>query len=243
VERDRNPDATEPSRDDRYRPPAVRPRPSHLRPRLRRPRSAGTLLALGALAALVALAGDGQSPPAAAAPRDPAPAGDVRQLDFSAISQPGVVCADAAPDAARRSIGVTAGESALLDDATFARLTVAPEPVYGDLGGDGREEAVVRTTCAYGANGAEDTVQVWSANGRLPMLVDTVAGAPRAVADDSRFPPVLQDVAIVGERLELTYGVFDDDAPHCCPTGRAVVTYELDGGLAVVGEADVEPID
>jgi hypothetical protein len=240
--RDRNPDATEPSRDDRYRSPAVRPRPSHLRPRLRRPRSVGTLVALGAFAAVVALAGDGQAPPAAAAPAEP-PTGDVRDLDFSAISQPGVVCNEASPGVARRSIGLTAGESALLDEDTFARLTVAPQPVYGDLGGDGREEAVVRATCAYGANGAEETVQVWWANGRLPMLVDTIDGAPEALADDSRFPPVLQDVAIADERLELTFGVYDDDAPHCCPSGRAVVTYELDGGLVVVGEPEVEPID
>ena len=199
--------------------------------------------ALGALAALVALAGDGQSPPAAVAPRD---AGARRRRPPPRLLRHLAARRGVRRRGARRGSPIDRGDGgrdALLDEATFARLSVAPEPMYGDLDGDGREEAVVRTTCAYGANGAEDTVQVWSANGRLPMLVDTVGGAPRAVADDSRFPPVLQDVAIAGDRLELTYGVFDDDAPHCCPSGRAVVTYELDGGLAVVGEAVVEPID
>ena len=206
-------------------------------------RSSVTLLALGALAAVVAVAGDAQpARPAAAAPADPAPTDSVRTVDFSALAQPGVACADALPDATPRSIGVSAGESALLDQATFAQLIVDPVVLYGDLDGDGRDEAVVRATCAYGANGAEDTVQVWSASGRLPLLIDTITGAPDSVADDSRFPPELLDVALDGDEVLVTYGVYDEDAPHCCPTGQAVVTYELDGGLSVVGRPQVDPI-
>lgn len=235
--RDRNADATEPSHDFRYRPPVVRT-PSRSR------RSSAILLALGVLAAVVAVAGDAQpTRPAAAAPGDPAPTDAVRSLDFSSLAQPGVACSDALPDATPRSIGVTGGESALLDSASFTQLTVDPVVLYGDLDGDGRDEAVVRVTCAYGANGAEDTVQVWSANGRLPLLIDTITGAPDSVADDSRFPPPLLDVTLVGDDVLVTYGVYADDAPRCCPTSQAVVTYELDGGLSVVGRPDVESID
>lgn len=234
--RDRNPDATEPSHDVRYRPPVVRT-PSRSR------RSTLSLLALGALAAVAALAADAQpTRPAAAAPAEPAPGDDVRDLDFAAIAQPGVACSDALPGATPRTIGVAAGESALLDEANLAQLTVDPEVLYGDLDGDGRDEAVVRSTCAYGANGAEDTVQVWSANGRLPMLVDTITGAPDSVADDSRFPPPVLDVAVDGDELQVTFGVYADDAPNCCPSSQAVVTYGLDGGLSVVGRPRVEPI-
>ena len=235
--RDRNPDATEPSHDFRYLSSVVRT--------ASRPRSSTlTLLVLGVLAAVVAVAGNAQpTRPAAAAPADEAPTDEVRQLDFSAIAQPGVACSDALPEAAPPSIGVTAGESALLDDATFARLEVDPEVLYADLDGDGDDEAVVRATCEFGANGAEDTVQVWSANGRLPLLVDTVTGPPGSVADDSRFPPSLLDVAVDGDELLITFGVYDDDAPHCCPTSEAVVTYELDGGLSVVGRPQVQAID
>jgi hypothetical protein len=154
-----------------------------------------------------------------------------------------VVCSDALPETAPPSIGITAGESPLLDDATFTRLEVDPEVLYADLDGDGDDEAVVRATCEFGANGAEDTVQVWSANGRLPLLVDTVTGPPGSVADDSRFPPSLLDVAVDGDELLITFGVYDDDAPHCCPTSEAVVTYELDGGLSVVGRPQVQAID
>jgi hypothetical protein len=237
VPRDRNPDATEPSHDVRYRPPVVR---TASRPR----RSALTLLALGALAAVVAVAGNAEpTRPAAAAPADTAPRDEVRGLDFSAIAQPGVACADALPDAAPASIGVVAGESALLDDATFARLEIDPAVLYADLDRDGDDEAVVRATCVFGANGAEETVQVWTASGRLPLLVDTITAPPGSVAEDSRFPPSLIDVSVDGDELQVTFGVYDDDAPHCCPTSEAVVTYELDGGLSVVGRPQVEQID
>jgi hypothetical protein len=237
VPRDRNPDATEPSHHIRYRPPVVR---TASRPR----RSTLTLLALGVLAAVVAVAGNTQpTQPAAATPADTAPTDEVRGLDFSAIAQPGVACSDALPETAPSSIGVTAGESALLDEATFARLEIDPDVLYADLDGDGDDEAVVRATCSFGANGAEETVQVWTANGRLPLLVDTVTGPPDSVADDSRFPPSLLDVAVDGGELQVTFGVYDDDAPHCCPTSEAVVTYELDGGLSVVGRPQVRPTD
>jgi hypothetical protein len=213
------------------------------RPRPRPRRSTLTLLVLGVLAAVVAVAGNSQpTRPAAAAPADTAPSDEVRGLDFSTIGQPGVACSDALPGAAPLSIGVTAGESALLDEGTFARLEVDPDVLYADLDGDGDDEAVVRATCSFGANGAEETVQVWSANGRLPLLVDTVTGPPRSVAGGSRFPPSLLDVAVDGGELQITFGVYDDDAPHCCPTSEAVVTYELDGGLSVVGRPQVRPI-
>jgi hypothetical protein len=207
-------------------------------------RSTATLLTLGVLAAVVAAAGDAQpARPAAAAPGDPAPTDDVHSFDFSGLTQPGVSCSEALPGAAPRSIGVSHGASALLDAATFAQLSVDPGVLYGDLDGDGSDEAVVRATCTYGANGAEDTVQVWAANGRLPLLIDTITAAPDSVADDSRFPPQLLDVALDGDEVLLTYGVYADDAPHCCPSAQAVVTYELDGGLTVVGDPDVETID
>lgn len=232
--RNRNPDATQPSYDVRYRPPVVRP---SSRPR----RSTFTLAALGALAATAAMAGSADpSSPAAAAP-----GGDgndaVHDLDFARVAQPGVTCADALPGATPRVIGVAGGASGVLDDTTLARLRVDPTVRYGDLDGDGTDEAVVRATCDYGANGAEDTVQVWGANGRLATLVDTVTGAPEAVADESRFPPRVVDVAVDGGTLEITFSVHSADDPHCCASEQAVVSYTLDGGLAVDGRPTFEP--
>lgn len=233
--RDRNPDATKPSHDVRYRPPVVRT-PS--RPR----RSTFTLATLGTLAAAVALAGSADtSRPASAAPADGG-ADAVHGLDFTGVAQPGVTCADAVEGDTPRVIGVAGGASAVLDHVTLARLTVHPDVLYADLDGDGTDEAVVRTTCDYGANGAEDTVQVWSANGRLATLVDTVTEAPEAVVDESRFDPGVVDVAVDDGALEVTFSVHADDDPNCCASEQAVVTYTLDGGLEVDGRPQISAV-
>lgn len=235
VARDRNPDATKLSHYVGYASPLVRI-PSRSR------RSSLGILALGAFAAVVAFAGDAQPARSASAPAASRVDEAVRDLDFATIAQPGVTCTGALTAGAPGSIGITGGQSALLDEATVARLTVDPEVLYADLDGDGGDEAVVQATCSYGANGEQDAVQVWSVVGRLPVLVDTVIGAPDAVADGSRFPPPVVDVAVEGGELVVRFGVYDDDAPHCCPSSQAAVTYQLDRGLTVVGDPEVGPL-
>ena len=231
--RDRNPDATKPSHDVVYLPPVVRT-PSRSR------RSTVTLAALGGLAAVVALANPSEPvAPAAAAPAgEEADAG--HDLDFRTVTQPGSVC-DEALDAPPRLITVADGSSGLLDDATVTRLSIDDEVQYADLDGDGSDEAVVQLSCDYGANGVQDDVQVWRSSGRLTQLVDTVSAAPASVADDSAFPPAVASVAVDGSTVEITWQVWADDDPHCCPSRQAVVAYELDGGLEVTGEPEIEP--
>lgn len=233
VARDLNHSATRPSHDVVYLPPVVRT-PSRSR------RSTVTLALLGCLAGVVALANPSDpAPPAAAAPADRG--GDpVHELDFRTVTQPGSVCADAL-DAPPRLITVVDGASGVLDDATVTRLSIDDEVLYADLDGDGGDEAVVRVSCDFGANGVQDSVQVWRSSGRLTQLVDTVSDAPGSVAGDSAFPPGVAAVALDGPAVEITWHVWGDDDPHCCPSRQAVVAYELDGGLEVTGEPVVEP--
>ncbi|HEX5366325.1 MAG TPA: LppP/LprE family lipoprotein [Acidimicrobiales bacterium] len=205
-------------------------------------RSPLTLLALGVMAAVVAVAGSADSSRSASAAASAGrTSGDIHEIDFASVAQPGVTCADAVDDHAPRAIAVSGGVSDVLDRLTLARLRVDPAVVYGDLDDDGDDEAIVRTSCTFGANGAEESVQVWASAGRLPILVDTVTGAPRRVADDSRFPPTVADVAVDGDDLAVTFEVWAQDDPHCCPTQQAVVRYALDGDLEVDGRPRVGP--
>jgi hypothetical protein len=191
------------------------------------------------MAALVAVASDAQpAQPADAAVQDEAPSDRVRQIDFKGVAQPGAACNEGVSALAPRLIPVAAGASEVLDEQSFARLEVG-DVLYGDLDGDGSEEAVVHTVCNYGANGRQDTVQVWALNGRLPMLVDSVSNAPGSVSDDSSLPPSVQSVALDGGELLITYSHFADDDPHCCPSELATVAYALDGGLEAVGDPEI----
>jgi hypothetical protein len=196
------------------------------------------LAGLGVMAALVALAGNAQPvEPVDAAVRQDTPSEIVRAIDFSTVAQPGDSCTDALAeaDAAPRRIPVERGASQLLDEGSLARLEVDDEVLYGDLDGDGDDEAVVRAVCNYGANGAEHTVQVWTVNVRVPVLVAAVSEAPDEVAAGSGLPPSVHDVEIDGSELIVTFTHYADDDPHCCPSQQTAVTYELDDGLEPVG--------
>ncbi len=216
-----------------------------MRTRSRSHNSRRALAALGVMAALVALAGNPEpAPPADAAVGDGAPAGptDVRGIDFTALAQPGSACADAVTGTPPPLIGVTGGASDLVDEQSFARLEIDGEVLYADLDDDGDDEAVVHAQCSYGANGVQDTVQVWALNGRLPMLIDTITGPPAEVADDSSLPPRVRDVAVDGDELLVTFTHYGDDDPNCCPSQQTVVTYELDNGLEPVGDPSTSSI-
>ena len=228
MHRDRNPDVTERSHDVLYGHPVVRTSS----------RNRSALAGLGLLAALVAVAaGDtGVGRPADASVGQQAPELTVQDIDFTEVAQPGSLCAGPLSGTAPRIIALDGGTSPLLDESTFARLEVADDIAYADLDGDGRDEAVVHASCTYGANGVEDSVQVWTVRGRLPMLVDAVSGAPEEVAEDSAFPPTVLDVDVDGDEVVVTFTHHDDGDPHCCPSRATEVRYELDGGLEVTGE-------
>jgi hypothetical protein len=196
-----------------------------------------TLAGLGLMAGLVALASDPRATqPVEAAPVADAPAGfTIRDVDFSQAAQPGSTCDDGLADAVPAAITLTRGASDLLDPRSVTRLEVDRAVGYGDLDGDGREEAVVHAVCHYGANGAQDTVQVWTAARGQRRLLDTLTGAPEAVADASAFPPAVVAVAVRGDEVLVTFTSYGDDDPHCCPSKQTEVRYQLDGG-------DLEPV-
>jgi hypothetical protein len=158
----------------------------------------------------------------------------IRLLDFEEIDQRGSACADALPDAPS-TIRVSQGQSRLLDENMLVRLVVEGTAVYGDLDGDGNDEAAVHTVCEYGANGAQDQVQVWD--------LDADAARPRATLDrppsglGQGLPPTVKDVLIQGGELSVTWQSYSEDAPRCCPDQETTVRYEVDGGeVTQVGE-------
>jgi hypothetical protein len=195
-----------------------------------------TLVVLGALAAGVALAGGGRSDGAA----DASPAVDkdaIRDVDFSEVAQPGTACADGLRISPPKRIAVDAGASALLDLGRQTRLEVDDAVVYGDLDGDGAEEAVVHATCTYGANGAQDTVQVWALDDDGdPVLAASVDEPPARLTGP--LPPSVKTVVVRDGEVAVTWTHYDDDDPNCCPSKQTALRYELDGdALDQVGRA------
>ncbi|HET6950574.1 MAG TPA: LppP/LprE family lipoprotein [Acidimicrobiales bacterium] len=198
------------------------------------------LASLGALAAAVALGGGGRQSTDAA---DAAPAGDphaIRDVDFAEVAQPGSACADGLRYSPPKRISVDAGESGLLDLSRQTRLEVDDSVDFGDLDGDGADEAVVHATCRYGANGAQDTVQVWTLDDGEPVLVTSVDEPPARITGP--LPPSVKSVTVSRGEVAVTWTHYADDDPNCCPSEQTVLRYALDGdALDQVGRPVTRP--
>jgi LppP/LprE lipoprotein len=166
---------------------------------------------------------------AAAAPTD------IRAVDFGEVAPPGSACAEGLRFTPPAAIPVARGRSPVLDIGRVTRLEVDPNVAYGDLDGDGRDEAVVHVVCTYGANGAEDTVHVWAqARAGRTVHVASLTEPPRSITGP--LPPAVEDVAVDGRQVEVTWTQYVAGDRNCCPSRLTTVTYELDGaGLDRVG--------
>jgi hypothetical protein len=152
------------------------------------------------------------------------------------VSQPGTACAEGLRVTPPRRIAVARGESAVLDLGRLTRLEVDSDVAYGDLDADGADEAAVHVICTFGANGADDSVQVWSLRNGTPAIVDTIAEPPARLAGS--FPPAVKKVAISDGDVVVTWTHYADDDPNCCPSQETVLRYQLDdGSLRQVGRA------
>jgi hypothetical protein len=171
---------------------------------------------------------------AAAAPTD------IRAVDFGEVAPPGSACAEGLRFTPPAAIPVAQGRSPVLDIGRFTRLEVDPSVAYGDLDGDGRDEAVVHVVCTYGANGAEDTVHVWTQTRGRTVHVASLTEPPRSVTGP--LPPAVDDVAVDGGQIEVTWTHYAAGDPNCCPSRLTTVTYDLDGdGLDRVGRPVTRP--
>lgn len=160
-------------------------------------------------------------------------AGDqgIRVVDFNEVDQLPDLCEEGVDPEVLESmpaIEMSDGVSEVLDSLNFSHLEVQEE-AFGDLTGDGGDEAAVHSVCRYGASGRQHEVQVWqSSDDGVPTPV-AVVPAPDAAAD-TPFPAEVSSVEIVDEVLEVTWLQYEEGDPNCCPSGEQVVRYELTDG-------------
>lgn len=162
----------------------------------------------------------------------------VRLLDFNEISQPIDVCVEGISDAVESvvsDISITGGQSDVIDESTFSQLKVN-NIVYGDLDGDGSDEAVIHTACSYGANGVQDTIEVWGVRDGAVQILGTVPELDQEIA--GRFPASVTSVSISDAgALEVVWTTYGESDPRCCPSAEAAVTYQLaEDGVVPVGD-------
>ena len=162
----------------------------------------------------------------------------IRLLDFTEIDQPGRTCVDVLAGDAPRVIQVSEGRSATIDKDKFVKLEIDGDVVYGDVDDDGFDEAVVHTKCEYGANGVQDTIQIWDLDSGSAEIKATLTKPPAAV--DNVLEPTVKDVAIEDGKLTVTWTQFADDDPRCCPSLQSKVHFMVAGDEVIpVGTPEV----
>jgi hypothetical protein len=207
------------------------------------------LLGLAALGLLASIGGSAANTPdpveaatltvggQVALPAGATEADAIRSVAFGDVAQPGSACSQGLRFTPPPSIAVSGGASQVLDLAHLTQLTVDPEVSYGDLDGDGHDEAVVHVTCSYGANGTEDSVHVWSLDGDRLVHLAALDEAP-APADDA-LPSKVESVSVDGDQVAVTLASYAPDDPACCPTQQTVASYALDGDELVAAGTPV----
>jgi hypothetical protein len=166
----------------------------------------------------------------------------IRTLDFAEIDQVGNTCDAGLEGTVPRKIEVSGGESEVLDEDWFTRLEIDGDVVYGDLNGDGRDEAVVHTVCAYGANGAQDTIQVWSLDSGSAEVSANLGEPPASVSGP--LPSTAKEIEVDDDgALVVTWTHYDEDDPSCCPGWESTVRYMVTGSkVTPVGNPVTRPV-
>lgn len=170
----------------------------------------------------------GYSPPRA--PREPRfaqpiPSNGLRAIDWRSATLPGSACGATGP------IRLRAGQAFVRSSAwpwwSVVEVDLRPA-AYGDLDGDGRDEAAVGVVCSNGGGTASGQLGfatvVFRARDRELRVVGVVR--PRQPLDpEAGHVPLLGRVEIRRRRVvaeELWYGPRDGT---CCPSGRATTIW------------------
>jgi hypothetical protein len=115
-------------------------------------------------------------------------------------------------------------------DADFYSVTLRPGIAFGDLTGDGLEEAALILDCSNGNR----PIPV----GRV-MTVGAIAPAPLGSVPRPPLPSgarrmELAALEIRDQRLETMWTVLEEDDSPCCPTGTLSASFRWDGTQLVL---------
>lgn len=190
-------------------------------------RSTTTRLALAGLGAISALAAASAGSTTAAAGGGSADPDDIRAIDFGSVAQPGSACREGLRFAAPSEIPVQGGQSRVLDLGRLTQLSVDSDVAYGDLNGDGVDDAVVHVVCTFGASGGEDSVHAWTLGNGRPDLLASIDEPPAELAGP--FTPRIEDVSVGAGEVTVTWSHHAEGDPNCCPSQETAISYTLDG--------------
>lgn len=148
---------------------------------------------------------------------------DIRAVDFRNFAY--------APDCLRGEDGsgerIETSEGEFQRHGEFERIDFrVAQIVYGDLTGDGRDEAVVLTGCSTGGTAYLTEGMVYTLREGQPVEIGRVAAGSKAFGG-------LASLAIEQGQLVVERHATDEDGPHCCPRYLDTTRLRWDGKTLV----------
>ena len=153
---------------------------------------------------------------------------DLHRFDWNRAVVPGSVCGAGRPVALRTG-------SATIRSRRWPgvpRVSVdRGRVVYGDLSGDGRDDAALQIVCAdLGGTAAGQlafAVVVYAPSTRAPAAIGVLTPVLRT---SGRHVPILVPTSIGHDTVTVTEAVYGPHDADCCPTGRARTVWKLERG-------------
>lgn len=180
---------------------------------------------------------DSQAPTAEAVPSTPpvvlGPAGvDVRSIDWETLPLPGAFCEVA---------GTLVFDGAAVTSSAFgdAHLSVeADSSVFGDLDGDGADEAAVRVSCVNGGGTASGQLAFAYIVVRVADGVAQAVGSvvPQQEVADATHVTLIDGLRFQGQALEVEELFYRSSDMTCCPTGYALTRWVYRDGRLIPGK-------
>lgn len=204
-------------------------------------RSRRLLLAPLALAAVLPLAvgcssGSDASRSSAVVPAAPSKA-DVHSIDWRNASYSVSCLGLGGPANQQVPVTLTDGRGTTAPVTWFGpppvKLDVAVQSIaYGDVTGDGHDDAVVRLSCTPdGSNGVAQEIQVFGPGAEL--LATPALRNPSG----SGFAPAIQSLTVADGRLTGTAQYWAATDPHCCPSQTRPFTFTWDAQRSAFTES------
>ncbi|MCB1248131.1 MAG: hypothetical protein KDB36_01910 [Acidimicrobiales bacterium] len=156
----------------------------------------------------------------------------VRSVDFTSFAFPPDSCGDMFHETPVEGFEMDGGQvQGGHDDETFA-VYLRPDITYGDVDGDGVEEALVILDCTPG-NRPYGFASVWTPDGdggaeRLVQVATNIG------TDTGRGDHWLEEAALTPDgSINVTWQVFGEGDAACCPAEQAQVTLVWRDGALV----------
>lgn len=155
---------------------------------------------------------------------------DIRRVDFKNFTY-SAVCSGETPDKVTVKDGEFSSEKqedGYVDRFYFRVFDIA----YGDLTGDGKDEAIILTVCNTGGTGNFSEGFVFAMKAGKPVLTTRIPGGDRAYGG-------LRSAKVAAGMLVIESNDVGEMGGACCPAFIITTKYKIAGNkLAQVGKAD-----